>query len=117
MSSIELPLHHNVFANNYNSSFNIYSVILTTMIFFLILSWYNFFLSLWYYIFNYNPNSSLSEKKYKNLQRHNKKKELRDKYLQENEIILRNGVWANFGYALFWSLVTILIYLYVHGYL
>jgi hypothetical protein len=111
MSSNQLPFHHNAFTSNYNSSslFNIYLVVMTAMFFFLVLSWYNFFLSLYYYIFKYNPNTTVKDKK----------KELQGKYIKENEIILRNAALVSFGYALFWSLVTILTYLFLdaHGYL
>jgi len=90
------PIHGGAFAqstqpftstvHDYHSIFNVWIVILTAIFFFVVLSWYNVFLSLW---------SKIA-----------RQRELTDKELQD----LNGEILVTFIYAIFWTLLGILVY-------
>jgi len=72
--------------HDYHSIFNVWIVILTAIFFFVVLSWYNVFLSLW---------SKIA-----------RQRDLTDKELQD----LNGEILVTFIYAVFWTLLGILVY-------
>jgi len=69
--------------HDYHSIFNVWIVILTAIFFFVVLSWYNVFLSLW---------SKIA-----------RQRDLTDKELQD----LNGEILVTFIYAVFWTLLGI----------
>jgi hypothetical protein len=73
---------------NSQSSFNLWIVIITAVIFYAVLSWYNFISTAYNYVIDFEEN--LIE-------------------------ITKDQVIANFGFAIFWSFIAFLLYKYFNS--
>lgn len=96
MSTQPIQFHHTAFTSNYNdkpyyhhSLFNIALVILTAVFFFLVLSWYNFLLSLYNYYLNPSGDPKNTPRK------------------------LKREMLGSLGFAFIWLLLAIALYWYL----
>lgn len=91
--STTLPFHFHSTAFTstlQHSLFNVWLVLLTAIFFFLVLSWYNFFLSAYYYVTDNTAFLSPDT--------------------ECKQYTLRNQMIGTFFFALFWTFVAVLIY-------
>jgi ABC-type sugar transport system permease subunit len=95
-----IPSHTQAFTSTYNHSlFNIWLVLLTALFFFTVLSWYNFVLSLYYYL-THNTSYLTSE----GLNQCEKLEKLRKQTLGSLVFAL---IWSGIALFIYWLLSSL----------
>ena len=126
------PFHHNVFTSTlhkYHSALNIYLVIMTAILFFLVLSFYNFLLALYAIFIHPNTGTNLScLVQYLNEHNYSRNKEENTcKQKCKKNICKKKGnnpyrenysqiALASFGYFIIWAIIAFLAYYILNSY-